>query len=508
MILKLDHQSHTPLYLQITQQVKALIAEGTLKIGDQLPPSRELATTLGVHRTTVSNAYAELEADGVINSHVGRGTFVAAHPRTTRNVLDFVRERPTVSPLFWNALFVGEPGEDRLHNLLHLHHNKNVIGFAYALPSPELFPLDDIKRCVDRVLRREGNIVLQMGESIGYAPLREYLVGKLAAAGIHVKTDDILITNGCQQSLDLIRRVLVGRGDTVLIENPTYPGVFSVFDTEDTKCISVPVGDNGLDLGALEEVLSHHRAKLLYTAPTFHNPTGVTMDLAARRQLLDIAFKYRVPIVEDDIYGDLHYDGPSLPSLKALDENGVVIYLGSFSKMGFPGLRVGWIAAPSIVIDRLSVVKQSSDLHTNLLAQAALCELSKHGLLAKHLKRVRRAYAERRNRMLEALKKYFPEGASWSHPRGGMSVWVTLPSSLDATYILSLALQEGITFSPGVNFYLDSPRPNTMRLTFTMVEASKIEEGVKRLGAILKKQLHQVRTQPARIEPAARTALV
>jgi 2-aminoadipate transaminase len=215
-----------------------------------------------------------------------------------------------------------------------------------------------------------------------------------------------------------------------------------------------------------------------------------------------------MPIVEDDIYGELRYDGASLPSLKALDENGVVIYLGSFSKMGFPGLRVGWIAAPSLVIDRLSVAKQACDLHTNVLGQAVLCELSKHGLLAKHVKRVRRAYAERRNRMLEALEKYFPEEASWNHPEGGMSIWVTLPPALDATHLLSLAKQEGIVFSPGARFYLNSPRTNTMRLTFTTVEASKIEEGVKRLGLIIKKQLSHLKTRPAKVEMVARTALV
>jgi GntR family transcriptional regulator/MocR family aminotransferase len=508
MILHLDRQNHTPLYLQITSQVKALIAEGTLKVGAQLPPTRELASTLGVHRTTVNNAYAELEADGIIQSHVGRGTFVSANPRTIGSALALVRDRPSFSPLFWNALFVGGVEDERLHNLLHLHYTENVISFAYALPSPELFPLDDIKRCVDRVLRRDGRTVLQMGESIGYAPLREYLVGILAAAGIRVKRDEILITNGCQQSLDLIRRVLVGEGETVVLENPTYPGVFSVFDTKGIKCVSVPVGENGLDLNALEDVLSHRRVKLIYTVPTFHNPTGVTMDLAARRRLLDLALKYRVPIIEDDIYGELRYDGPALPSLKALDQNGVVIYLGSISKAGFPGLRVGWMAAPSIVVDRLSIVKQASDLHTNMLAQAALCELSKHGLLARHVKRVRRAYAERRHRLLEALAKHFPDEASWSHPEGGMSVWVTLPPSLDATHILSLAKQEGIIFSPGINFYLTSPQPNTMRLTFTTVTPTQIDEGIKRLGVILKRQLSLMRARPARMEPAARTALV
>jgi DNA-binding transcriptional MocR family regulator len=507
MILKLDRQTHTPMYLQIAEQVKALIAGGTLKVGDQIPPSRELAGTLGVHRTTVNNAYAELEADGIITSHVGRGTFVAASPRSA-TVVNFVRERAALTPLFWEALFVSEAEEDRIHGSLPPPDTDNLISFAYALPSPELFPLDDIKRSVDRVIRRDGRAVLQMGNRMGYAPLREYLLGKLAADGIHVKADNILITNGNQQSLDLLRRVLVGPGDAVVLENPTYPGAFSVFDTKDIKCISVPVGENGIDLDALEDVLSHQRAKLIYTTVTFHNPTGATMDLAARRRLLQLALTYRVPIVEDNIYGELRYDGVTLPSLKALDDNGVVIHLDSFSKMGFPGLRVGWMVAPSLVIERLALAKQACDLHTNLLGQAVLCELSKHGLLAKHLKRVKRAYAERRDRMLRALEKYFPEGARWNRPQGGMSAWVTLPASLDAGHVLSLARQEGVIFSPGARFYLASPQPNTMRLTFTTVEPEKLEEGIKRLGAIIKKQLAHVKAQPARSEMVARTALV
>jgi DNA-binding transcriptional MocR family regulator len=507
MILKLNRQSHTPLYLQIADQVKGLIAQGALKIGDRLPPSRELAVDLGVHRTTASNAYGELEADGIINAHVGRGTFIAAYPRETRRALD-AKPRPSLSPLFWNALFVAAPKEDRLRSLLHVRPTGDVISFAYALPSPDLFPMDDLKRCVHRVLRREGRTVLQMGESFGYMPLREYLAGRLAASGIRASADEILISNGCQQSLDLIRRVLVGPGDAVLIENPTYPGALTVFDTKDIKCIGVPVGDHGVDLNVLEDLLSHHRAKLLYTTPTFHNPTGAAMDLTGRRRLLDLALKYHVPIVEDDIYGDLRYDGPSIPSLKALDEHGVVIHLGSFSKMGFPGLRVGWVAAPRLVIDRLGVAKQSCDLHTNLLAQVTLFEFSKHSLLSKHLKRIRRAYAERRDRMLAALKRYFPEGAVWARPEGGMSVWVTLPLALDATHVLPLALQAGIAFSPGATFYLTAPRPNTMRLTFTTVTVPQIEDGVRRLGALLKRQLAQARVKPAGVTSAAQTALV
>lgn len=508
MILRLDRESHTPIYLQIAQQIEALISEGTMKVGDRLPPSRALAARLGVHRTTASHAYAELEDHGVIQAHVGRGTFVAALPSTARKLSSTPHDPPPFSPLFWNSVLIDEVKKERLRSLLHDRPSEEFISFAYALPSPELLPVDDVKHCVDRVLRQEGRTLLQMGETLGYVPLREYLIGRLSAAGIQIKAEEILITNGCQQSLDLIRRALVAPGDTVLVENPTYPGALTVFDAQDVRCLGIPLGEKGLDLAALEDVLSRHSAKLLYVTPNFQNPTGSTLDLAARRQLLALAVKYRLPIVEDDIYGELRYDGSSLPSLKALDEKGVVIYLSSFSKVGFAGMRVGWIAASSLVIDRLSLFKQSSDIHTNVLAQATLCELSRQGMLDRFLKRARRLYAERRDRMLAAMQKYFPSGAMWSHPEGGMSIWVRLPLSLDATHILSRAVQEGVVFSPGVNFYLGTPRMNTLRLTFSTMEAARIDEGIKRLGSLLKKQLSRAKAQEARYEAVARTALV
>jgi 2-aminoadipate transaminase len=484
MILELDRESRIPLYIQIVAQVRDMISRGALNVGDRLPANRELAQTLGVNRTTVSNAYAELEADGLITSHVGRGTFISAVPQKRAATAP-----TTVSPIVWDSLLADQKGDIWLSRLLFSQQRKDTISLAYGLPQAELFPLDEFRRCVDRVLRRDGRNLLQLGVSGGYEPLRQTLSAQLSPSGIKAKPDEILITNGCQQSLDLIRRVFVGPGDEVVLENPTYPGALSVFCTSGGKFISVPVTHGGMDLNTLEDVLSRRRPKLIYTVPTYQNPTGATMDMASRQRLLGLAVKHRVPIIEDDIYSELRYDGPMLPSLKALDDHGVVISISSFSKVGFPGLRVGWIVAPRAVIDHLNIAKQHCDLHASLLTQAAVYEFSRHGLLQKHIKRVRRAYMQQRDAMLKALEKYFPAEAKWTSPAGGMAIWVTLPGLLNADEILVHAAENGVIFSPGSHFYSSSPQLNMMRLCFTMASPSLIEEGVKRLGAVIKARM-------------------
>jgi GntR family transcriptional regulator/MocR family aminotransferase len=297
-----------------------------------------------------------------------------------------------------------------------------------------------------------------------------------------------------------------GRGRA---ENPTYPGALSVFcGGELSKYLSVPVGGKGIDLNVLEDVLSQRRAKLIYVVPSFQNPTGATMNAESRRRLLGIAERYRVPIVEDDIYRELRYDGPDVPPLKALDEHGMVIYISSFSKVGFPGLRVGWIAAPRIVIDHLNRVKQRSDLHASLLAQAAIHEFAKRGLLPKHIKRVKKAYSQRRDTMLQAMEKHFPDEATWNRPEGGMSVWVRLPDALNSKQLLIQAVENGVTFICGDHFYASSPQQNLMRLSFTMAGPQSIEEAVKRLGSLMKSRLGKMKQQRAAGKTSGLRALV
>lgn len=300
MLLEINRDSHVPLYAQIVSEVCRRMTDGALKVGDRLPANRELAKTLGVNRNTVTTAYAELAADGLISSRVGSGTYVSRvpspSPTPALNVSSFK------SPMNWDALLTLQTRDNWLAEMSNLERRRDGISLALALPSADLFPLDDFRRSVDRVLRKQGRVLLQLGATSGYAPLQEYIAAQLALAGADVSADEVLITNGCQQSLDLIRQILVEPGEEVAIENPTYPGALSVFCAAGSKYVNVPVGKNGMDLNVLEDVLSQRRAKLIYVVPSFQNPTGVTMDTAARRQLLGLAARYRVPIVEDDIY--------------------------------------------------------------------------------------------------------------------------------------------------------------------------------------------------------------
>lgn len=512
MHLTLDPASSTPLYRQIRDQIRQLIATGTLARGDRLPPSRDLACRLGVHRTTVANAYAELSADNWISGHVGRGTFVAKGVEAAPAVANHVNRETVVAPdgYLWTSLLAEIPGDDALDALLTdaLVGGPDVISFTTARPADELIPVEDFRRCCNDVLRRAGKRLLQLGPSDGYPPLKECLLGELRREGISASPRELLIVNGCQQGLDLIRKTFLRPGDTVLLENPCYPGAIQTFHAPGLKCIGVPVGERGLNLDALAALLAQNRARLLLLTPSFHNPTGSTLSLDGRRRVLELAARSQVPIVEDHIYGALRLRGRDLPSLKALDRAGLVIHLNSFSKVCFPGLRVGWIVASEAVIERLRIAKQSTDLHTDQLAQAALAEFCRRGLLERLLRRARALYRERLEQAESALACHCPAEVRWGRPEGGMSIWVTLPEGLDAGMLLFKAHERKVVFSPGRFFYFQAAQPNTLRLGFAGLRPEKITEGIAILGSLIKAELRQQRRAGRRPVEAARVALV
>ena len=484
MLLTLDSSLHKPLYVQIRDQIRERIMAGAIKVGDRLEPSRELAKRLGVHRTTVGNAYAELEAEGLIQGTVGRGTFVSPLASQLRNPAPRAR-RPT-SDFFWDGIFVEEPRDDALGRLMASAFQPGMISFAASHASLELSPVDLVRRATDRVLRREGARLLQYGPSDGYPPLKRYLQSQLRRDGIPAELDEILITNGCQQSLDLLRRSLVTTGDTVACENPAYPGLARVFDSPGVRMIGVPVGAEGMDLDFLQAVMEQNKVKLIMATPNFQNPTGRVMPLAARQRLCELATRFQAPVAEDDIYGALRYHGRELPPLKSLDTAGLVIYLNSFSKVGFPGLRVGWIVASRRVIERLRAAKQRTDLHTNLLGQAVLEELGRGGWLNKLLRRTRKVYEQKLGVLRRAAEQHFPPEAVCVYPEGGMSVWVELPAGLDAAELLVKAQDRGVIFAPSRYFYFQQPQHNAFRLCFTAVPDDQIERGITILGELLK----------------------
>jgi 2-aminoadipate transaminase len=510
--LQLQPESHVPLYIQLRDQLRALVHSGELRPGDRIPASRELATQLGIHRTTVANAYAELESEGLIRGHVGRGTFICA----SATPLKFTPPPPPTpgnGAVRWEALFAEERGEEALDRLLPESPN-HAISFAVARPPKEFFPVEAFRQCCNAVLRKEGAQILQLGTSDGYAPLKRVLVEWLRGEGIQARDEQILITDGCQQALDLLCKAFLRPGDTVVLENPAYPGAIAIFASSRIRCVGVPVrtGEGpgsgaGMDLDALESALMQNRVKLIVTTPDFQNPTGTTLSTTDRRRLLELAARHQVPVVEDHIYARLRTGGTMVPSLKVLDRTGIVIQIDSFSKVAFPGLRVGWCIAPENVIERLRLVKQATDLHTDQLAQATLAEFVRRGHLARHLVHMRKVYTRRLAAIEEALERHMPEGVRWTRPQGGMSIWVTLPSGLDASELLIHVRERGVLFAPGRFFYFQHPQPNTLRLGFSALDERKIARGVAALGELLRIEMRK-RQRGAGRQVDARVALV
>ncbi|HEV1996145.1 MAG TPA: PLP-dependent aminotransferase family protein [Candidatus Acidoferrum sp.] len=507
--LQLQGESHVPLYVQIRDQLRAMVHSGELRPGDRIPASRELARHLGVHRTTVANAYAELESEGLIQGHVGRGTFIRENGSTGAPIgkghaFGIGSASPVLAPapgatsnghLRWDTLFADERGEEALSRLMPAVP-AGAISFIVARPAAEYFPIDKLTACAQAALKHDGHRVLQLGSSDGFAPLKRALCDLLKREGIKAKEDQILVSAGCQQALDLLSKAFLRPGDAVILENPTYPGALAVFSAARVRCLGVNVrtvssdsAGAGIDLEALETTLVQNRVKLIVVTPDFQSPTGTTMPVGARRRLLDLATRHQVPIVEDHIYARLHFRSEPLPSLKSLDRNGIVIHVDSFSKIAFPGLRVGWIVAPETVIDRLRLVKQYTDLHTDQLAQATMAEFVQQGFLEKHVKAMRRVYASRLSVLLDSMERHMPEGVEWTRPEGGMCIWVTLPPGFDASELSVHARERGVLFSPGRYFYVQVPRPNAFRLGFAGVDERKIARGVEILGEELRMEM-------------------
>jgi DNA-binding transcriptional MocR family regulator len=493
MMLRLDRDSHTPLYLQIRNRLREMILDGTLGEGSRLLPERKMAAALGVNRSTVVNAYRELAADGLVEARVGRGTTVCRpplppttqppKPLTTQSALSLPPH-----PLVWNEYFVPRLEEGRdplLRDLMTLLTRPDTISFAAGIPAPELYPLDDFRQTMAHVLNTAGQNLLQPCPVEGYYPLRQTIARRMAGRGATVRAENILIVTGSQQGLDLIARAFLRAGDEVVVEAPSYLGALQIFSAAGARLLGVPLDEEGMRLDVLENILIRYRPKLIYTLPTFQNPSGCTMASRRRLRLLELARRYRVPIVEDDPYGELYYTEQPPSPLLALDQDGYVIYLSTFSKILFPGLRLGWVAAPRPVIERLRQIKQLADLHCSTLIQGAVHEFCQRGALDKHLNRVRDLYRQRRDAMLAALAEHGPTGLQWDEPQGGFNLWCRLPPGVKARQLMAEAARRDVALVPGEVFYPDGGGQEEMRLNFSCPPVALIEEGIQRLGATL-----------------------
>jgi 2-aminoadipate transaminase len=389
-----------------------------------------------------------------------------------------------------------------IRELLKITQRSEVISFAGGLPAPEVFPTKRFEEACRQVLETNGPSALQYGPTEGYEPLRQMLAHNMARYGIRAKVENVLITSGSQQALDLIGKLLINSGDRVLVEAPTYLGALQAFNVYGAEYLSVPIDDHGLRTDLLENSL-RSGPKFMYVLPNFQNPGGTTLARERRHDLVLLADKYGIPIIEDDPYGQLRYEGEHLTPLVVLDrENlcrdvgysmGNVIYLSTFSKTLAPGLRLGWIVAPPEVIVKLVELKQGADLHTSTFNQIVAYEVARDGFLDEHVKLIRQTYRERRDVMLAALKEFFPAEVSWTRPQGGLFLWVTLPEGMDCQKLLEAALKENVAFVAGDSFYPRNgheARPH-MRLNFSNATPEQIREGIRRLSVAVKKQMER-----------------
>ncbi len=393
-------------------------------------------------------------------------------------------------------------GSSMIRELLKLTEQPDIISFAGGLPAPELFPVEAFAEATTQMLARHGSQALQYSTTEGYRPLRQFIVDKMAQYGIEAAVDNVLLTSGSQQALDLIGKVLLNPGDKILTENPTYLGALQAWRAYQAEFVPVPIDDHGLRTDLLEEALCAG-PKFMYILPNFQNPGGVTLSLERRHELIALSDRYGTPIIEDDPYGELRFEGEHLTPLVVLDAErlndrtngegylrGNVIYLSTFSKTLAPGLRLGWIVAPASVIQRCVMAKQGMDLHTSTFVQMVAYEVISQGdFLKEHVRLIRRVYRERRDVMLAALARHFPPGVTWTRPEGGLFLWVRLPEGVDALSLLQTAIENRVAFVPGVAFYPDGTGRNTMRLNFSNAQPAQIEEGVRRLGEVIAAQM-------------------
>ncbi|MCC4357774.1 aminotransferase-like domain-containing protein [Limosilactobacillus reuteri] len=378
-------------------------------------------------------------------------------------------------------------GTDAVGAILQAAADPKIISFAGGLPAPELFPVKEMKAAVDKVFEEHGQEAMQYGAAKGVTALREVIQQHVKEKeDVDSELDNVLVTTGSEQALDLVGKAFVDPGDTVLVEQPTYLCALDVFRSYGANFASVEMDEDGMKMDALEEALkANPNTKLIYTVPNFQNPTGRTMTEERRKQLAELAEKYDVYVLEDNPYGEIRFAGQHVPAVKSFDKSGHVFYMSTFSKTLAPGFRLGWLVADKAVVNKLTVLKQSADLHTDNLAQFAVAQFFADNDVDAHVKEISALYGKRKDLMLEGIKKYFPEGVKYTDPEGGMFLWVEVPGVDDTVELFKECLEHDVAFVPGDPFFAGEVQPGAFRLNYSNMKEDQIEVGLKRLGAAL-----------------------
>lgn len=480
-----DRQSAEPVYRQLAGYLRELVEAGRLRAGQKLPATRELAGALGLSRNTVNQAYDALVGERILTAHVGQGTFVAPARRARLGaVADADPRGEGASRLAWSGLFAAR-GPRFPMRAPELPGAPEVrFDFRAGRVDPGSLPRSELRRAfgvaIDSALPQLANRL----EPAGWPPLREEIARSLVARGVACGADDVLVVQGAQEGLDVLARILLDPGDAAAVEEPGWFGARVAFAARGAHLVPVPVDERGLSTDALARLLRGRRVKLVYTTPAVHSPTGVCLAAERRAELLALAEEHQCAIVEDDYDSELRVAGAAAPALACDDRGGRVLYLGTFSKALFPALRVGYLVAAPPVVRRAAEALSASHFGGDLLAQAALAELLRSGALERHVRRVRRVYAERLAALLAALAAHFPEGSRARRPAGGNCVWVELPPDVDAEALVRAARAQGIAVDSGAAFYQDPRAARAILICFASEEPGAIAEGVARLGRL------------------------
>ncbi len=481
MKIKISRDSSMSLHLQIYNQIRELIYLEYLPYNTTLPSERKLSELLGVDRSTVTKAYDKLKAEGLIKSHVGKGTVV-------KFISDYRKSAIKVVNIFdWDGFFRENNDikyDDIIHLIMDANSNDDKIFFAGGLPSVDLFPVEDFDAIREEVFKRNLVDLFSHSPVLGVGELRYQIKDMMERYGINSSIDEIMITSGSQQGLDLIIRSFIKRGDVVLIEEPSFFGAIQLFEHIGAKIISVPMDSEGINMDVLEFLIERHSPKLIYTIPNFHNPTGTTMSLKRRSKLIELSNQYCIPIIEDDPYGMIRYGDKKMPSLKSLDYSNHVIYLSTFSKTISVGLRIGWICASKEVIKHLKNIKQITDLHVNTINQYFVSYLIKNNIYEKHIENINTGYKEKRDLMVDKLRRNFKDGdIEFIVPDGGFYIWIYFKREMDMNLFFNMAYKNKVVFTPGKYFLPKGELYSQyIRLNFTFPNIEQINRGINILS--------------------------
>jgi GntR family transcriptional regulator of abcA and norABC len=473
-------RSGPPLFRQIADWFRGQVANGELGAGDRLPTIRELAAALAVNRSTVQMAYRALEADGLVESRVGSGTRVASTPAAA----DGPATRPPAPGVFRPRFSPGAQAAFTSFLSLegHSHPTGDVIDFSRLVPDERLLPVKAFTSCMNRVLRSHGGTILGYGQHAGNEALRELLAARLSRSGVPTTAGQILITSGAQQGIELAVRAFAAPGEPVIVSSPTYHQVIGLLNGLSLRTLAVPSGADGMDEAALIRALDSGGGRLVYTMPTFHNPTGHTWDVTVRRRFLDLTGVHRCPVVEDDFEQDLRFRGEAVPTLRALCPDGRVLSLGSFSKGLFPGLRLGWVAGSEEVVARIAALKRFSDLSSGSFLQATLVEFMRTGAFDEHLAGIRVLLERRHEAARAAMETHLTRLASWTLPDGGYAIWIAFRPGVDTRALAHLARDRGVLVAPGFLFDPEGSDRSHVRLTVSCVDEEQIPRGIEILA--------------------------